>query len=210
LRSALRDIVGPAVREAAFKGSGRTWRRCSPAGDWGVVNVQQSMFSTAAEVRCVINVAVAPRPWLDWLHASSGPLRKSVSESLGLYRDRLHPSGSLPRRDTWWEVHCADAQEVAHDMVVQLEADGLPRLLNLSHRENLLAAIRERDLGHFRDPNLEVFFKRAEAVLIADRGLSPELEELLDYVTIHSTASQMHSARKFANWALAYASRVTT
>jgi Domain of unknown function (DUF4304) len=168
--------------------------------------VQSSMFSTAGEVRCVINLAVAPRPWLDWLHASSEPLQKSISDSLGLYRDRLHPSGSTPRRDIWWEVHGADAQEVAHDMVVQL-ADGLPRLLNLSHRENLLAAIRERDLGHFKGPNPEVFFKRAEAVLIADRGLSPELEELLDYVTAHSAASQMHSAEKFAAWARAYASR---
>lgn len=54
-------------------------------------------------------------------------------------------------------------------MVVQLEADGLPTLLNLLHRENMLAAVRAQDLGFFKGSELEVFFKRAEAVLIADR-----------------------------------------
>jgi hypothetical protein len=53
LHPALRDIVGPAVRRAGFKGSRRLWRRCGPAGDWAVVNVQSSSFSTAEQVRCV-------------------------------------------------------------------------------------------------------------------------------------------------------------
>ena len=55
-------------------------------------------------------------------------------------------------------------------MVVQLETRGLPTLLNLLDRENMLAAIRTQDLGDFKGPNLEVFFKRAEALLIADPG----------------------------------------
>jgi Domain of unknown function (DUF4304) len=104
LRSALRDIVGPAVRRAGFKGSGRTWRHSSPAGDWAVVNVPSSPFSTAEDLRCVINLSIAPSSWLDWLNASLGPLPKSVTESLRLYRDRLHPSGSAAGRDIWWEI----------------------------------------------------------------------------------------------------------
>ena len=210
LHPALRDIVGPAVRRAGFKGSRRRWRRCSPAGDWAVVNVQSSSSSTAGQVRCVINLAVVPAGWLEWLHASLGSLPKSVTESLGLYRDRLHPSGSPAGRDIWWQVHDdADAQDAAHDIVVQLEAHGLPTLLNLLHRENMLAAIRARDLGHSKGPDLEVFFKSAEAVLIADRGLTPELEELLDYVITNSIPGQKQNAEMFAGWVRAQASLAT-
>ena len=57
-------------------------------------------------------------------------------------------------------------------MVVQLEAYGLPTLLNLLLRENMLAAIRARDLGHAKGPDLEVFFKRAEASVPLDPILS--------------------------------------
>jgi hypothetical protein len=56
-----------------------------------------------------------------------------------------------------------DAQDAAHDMVVQLEAHGLPTLCRLLDRENLLAAIRARDLGYIKGPDFEVFFRRAEA-----------------------------------------------
>jgi hypothetical protein len=69
-----------------------------------VVNVPSSPFSTAEDLRCVINLSIAPSSWLDWLNASLGPLPKSVTESLGLYRDRLHPSRSPAGRDIWWEI----------------------------------------------------------------------------------------------------------
>jgi hypothetical protein len=171
-----------------------------------VVNVQSSSQSTAEEVRCVINLSLAPAPWLEWLNTSMRSLPKSITASLGLYRDRLHPSGSPAGRDIWWQVHeGADAQEVAQDMVVQLKAHGLPRLLELLDRENLLAAVRARDLGFFKGPDLEVFFKRAEAVLIAGRGLTPELEELLDYDITHSMQTQKQNAGLFADWARAQA-----
>lgn len=175
-----------------------------------MVNVQSSSFSTAEDVRCVINLSIAPSPWLDWLNTSSGSLPKSITESLGLYRDRLHPGGSPAGRDIWWQVHeNADAQDAAHDMVVQLEAHGLPKLVNLLHRENLLAAVRARDLGFFKGPNLEVLVKRAEAVLIADRGLTPELEELLDYGITHSMPGQKQNAEMFAGWVRMRASLAT-
>lgn len=154
----------------------------------------------------MINLSVAPSPWLDWLNTSMGSPPKSITEPLGLYRDRLNPTGSPAERDIWWQVHDdVDAQEVAHDMVVQLEAQGLPRLLNLLDRENLLAAVRAGDLGFFKGSNLDVYFKRAEAVLIADRGLTPELEQLLDYDITHSSPMQKRNAEMFAAWARARA-----
>lgn len=99
LRAALRDIVAPAARAAGSKGSGSTWRTANSQGDWAVVNVQSSSWNTAECARCVINLAVAPAPWLDWIRERRGSLPKSVSESLGLYRDRLHPAGTSPGAD---------------------------------------------------------------------------------------------------------------
>jgi hypothetical protein len=160
------------------------------------------MSSTAEQLKCVINLSVAPSPWLEWRYSSMGAAPKSVTAPLGLYRDRLHPTGSPAERDTWWQVHHdADAREAAHDMVAQLQAQGLPRLLNLLDRENLLAAVRAGDLGFFKSPNFQVLFKRAEAVLIADRGLTPELQQLLHYDITHSTPRQQQNAELFADWA---------
>jgi hypothetical protein len=65
LKAALRDIVAPAARTHGFKGSAPNWRRASAAGDWAVVNVQSSQYSSSGAVRCVINLAVAPAPWLE-------------------------------------------------------------------------------------------------------------------------------------------------
>ena len=48
------------------------------------MNVQSSLWNIAERVRCVINLAVAPAPWLDWLCESLGSLPKAVSESRGL------------------------------------------------------------------------------------------------------------------------------
>lgn len=54
-----------------------------------------------------------------------------------------------------------------------------------------------------------MFFKRAEAVPIADRGLTPELEELLDYVITKSIPRQKQNAEMFADWVRTQASLAT-
>ncbi|MBK9725395.1 MAG: DUF4304 domain-containing protein [Actinomycetales bacterium] len=56
LKAALRDVLGPAARDRGYKGSAPTWRKSSAAGDWAVVNVQSSMFSSARELRCVVTL----------------------------------------------------------------------------------------------------------------------------------------------------------
>ena len=104
LRAALRDVVAPAARAEGFKGSAPTWRMTNALGDWAVVNVQSSSYSTSESLRCVINLAVAPAPWLAWQQQSLGSLPKAVNESLGLYRHRLHPTGTPPGTDGWWAI----------------------------------------------------------------------------------------------------------
>ncbi|MBF0689075.1 MAG: hypothetical protein IR158_15075 [Cellulomonas sp.] len=50
----------------------------------------------------MINLALAPAPWLDWVEETLGAgYPKSVGESLGLYRIRLHPTGAPAGADVW-------------------------------------------------------------------------------------------------------------
>jgi len=208
LRAALRDIVGPAARAAGFKGSGSAWRSANSQGDWAVVNVQSSRWSTAESVRCVINLAVAPAPWLDWLRESLGSLPKSVTESLGLWRDRLHPAGTPAGTDRWWQISSdSDARAAAADMVIQLADHGWPALTRLLNRQTLLNSIRSGDLGFWKAEHFDVLFAQAEAALIAEDGPSARLDELLDRATTHANPAQQANTAKFAAWARARAAR---
>ncbi|MFF8478606.1 DUF4304 domain-containing protein [Streptomyces sp. NPDC015414] len=201
LRAVLRDIVAPTARTAGFMGSGSTWRLTNSLGDWAVVNVQSSSASTARSVLCVINLAVAPAPWLDWMRAALGSLPKSINESLGLYRARLHPDGTPVGRDGWWEISSErDARAAAADMVVQLADHGLPTLTRLLDRQALLGSIRAGDLGHLKSGHFDMFFARAEALLVAEDGPSAWLEELLDRATTNAIPAQKANAEKFAAW----------
>ena len=53
------------------------------------------------------------------------------------------------------------------------------RLTRLLDRQALTDTIRAGDLGHMKAENFDVFFARADSVLIAENGLSLRLEELL-------------------------------
>ena len=206
LRAALRDIVGPAARAARFKGSGSTWRLANSQGDWAVVNVQSSRWSTAESLRCVINLAVAPAPWLDWMRESLGSLPKSVTVPLGLWRDRLHPAGTLAGTGQWWLIHSdSDARAAATDMTAQLADHGWPALTRLLNRQALLDSIRSGDLGFWKGEHFDALFAQAEAVLIAEDGRSARLDDLLDRATTSTTPAQQASAAKFVAWAHARA-----
>jgi len=87
----------------------------------------------------VINLALAPAPWLEWMRRLHGSPPKPVNESLGLYRDRLHPAGTPIGVDGWWEIISdRDALVAASDMVQQLGTRGWPTLTRLLDRQALL------------------------------------------------------------------------
>ncbi len=208
LRAALRDVVAPAASAEGFKGSAPTWRMTNALGDWAVVNVQSSAYSTAESLRCVINLAVAPAPWLAWQQQSLGSLPKAINESLGLYRDRLHPTGTPPGTDGWWEISDdRDASRAATDMTEQLAIHGWPSLKRLMDREALLDQIRSGDLGVMKSTNFGVFFARAEALLLAENGSSPRLEALLSYAMANVIPAQHDNAVRFAEWVRTRAER---
>jgi hypothetical protein len=120
---------GTSGARCRFQGIGYHMALGELAGRLGGGERQSSSWNTAQDARCVINLAVALAPWLDWMRESLGALPKSVSASLGLYRDRLHPAGTRAGVDGWWQISGdADAIAAAVDMVAQLAAHGWPTL----------------------------------------------------------------------------------
>jgi uncharacterized protein (TIGR02679 family) len=65
------------------------------------MNVQSSSFSTSESLECVINLAVAPVPWVGWQRESLGMLPKTINESLGMYRQRFVPGLVLRALGLW-------------------------------------------------------------------------------------------------------------
>jgi len=199
LKAALRDYLGPAARSHGYKGSPPNWRKSSTAGDWAVVNVQSSSFSSGEHLPCVVNLAFAPEPWLRWEAEMLGAgMPKSVSESLGLYRKRLHPEGTPEGTDGWWEVSDEESARVAvADMNVQLDLAGWPVLEGMFSRDAMMARLRDGDLGMMQRSNFEVFFARAEALLLMDAGPSEALESRLDYALGNVLPRQREHAERF-------------
>lgn len=202
LKIALRDVLGPCARSHGFKGTAPTWRKSTPSGDWAVINVQSSSFSSAENLKCVINLAVAPEPWLRWSRVRLGPgMPKSVTESLGLYRERLYPEGAAPGLDAWWEItDAASATSVVADMVAQLDVAGWPVLDRLLRPERMLEQVRSGSLGDWNRSTFGVFFARAEALLLMDGGPSPELHERTQFALENCMPQQRENALEFDAW----------
>lgn len=151
---------------------------------------------------CVINLSVAPAPWLEWMKEALGAgYPKSVGESLGLYRARLHPTGAPAGADVWWEINSrAEAEAAATDMRHQLELNGWPTLTRLLEAGAMLEQVRTGDLGDMKRASLEVFFARAEALLASDDGLGPELDRLLADAFENTMDTQRDHAGRFEAW----------
>lgn len=205
LASALRDVVAPAARAHGYKGSAPNWRRSNASGDWAVVNVQSSSYSTAGHLRCVINLAVAPEPWLRWEREKLGArMPKQVVESLGLFRERLHPTGTPEGADGWWEVEDADSARVAAvDMVGQLERDGWPVLDRMLAPGGMLERLHSGDLGFMKRETFGgTIFDRAEALLLMGEGPSDALDSLLIRALDGVRPEQREHAERFNEWVL--------
>lgn len=126
---------------------------------------------------------------------------KSVTESLGLYRQRLHPTGTPEGTDGWWEIGSVEsAVGAATDMVDQLELAGWPILDRMLLPGGMLDQIRHGDLGQMKRSNFGVFFARAEALLLMGQGPSKALEASLHNALEHCMPGQEEHARMFEEW----------
>lgn len=175
LRAAMREHLGPSAGGAGFKGSAPTWRRSSEAGDCAIANVQMSQWGDHDHGECYINLAVAPAPWLEF-EGRVKPLPKALSETYGLFRDRLGTSWDIPSPDA--------AESVVLDMVAALERDGWPLLNRLLDRTAFLDHLRTDGLGEIKQAyGFDAYFAKSEAILLSDDGPSPALDELLERMT---------------------------
>jgi hypothetical protein len=175
LRAAMREHLGPSARAAGFKGSAPTWRRSNEAGDCAIANVQMSPWGDRDHGECYINLAIAPAPWLDF-QSRAKPLPKTLSETYGMFRDRLGTSWDIPSPD--------EAEPVVLAMVAALERDGWPLLNRLLDRTAFLGHLRTDGLGEIKQAyGYEKYFAKSEAILLSDDGPSPALDELLDRMT---------------------------
>ncbi|WP_224049457.1 DUF4304 domain-containing protein [Arthrobacter sp. NicSoilB4] len=202
LKVALKEMLGTCARSHGFKGTAPTWRKSTPSGDWAVMNVQSLSFSSAEHLKCVINLAVAPEPWLRWSRVKLGAgMPKSVTESLGLYRERLHPEGAAPGRDVWWEMRDAvSVTSAVAGMAIQLDVAGWPVLDRLLRPESMLEQVRTGNLGIWKRSSSGVLFARAEALLLMDGGPSPELNERLQFALENCMPQQRENALEFDAW----------
>lgn len=202
LKSELRSQLGPVARERGYKGTAPTWRKSSAAGDWAVVNVQSSSSSNAENLRCVVNIAFAPEPWLRWEAERLGQaMPRAITESLGLYRQRLHPEGTPESIDGWWEVtDLKSASQAVNDMLVQLDRAGWSELDRMFTRKELIARIRDGDLGWLTRTQEDVLFARAEALMLMDAGPSVALEAQLDDALRNATPAGRATAERFNEW----------
>ncbi|MFD1827116.1 DUF4304 domain-containing protein [Mumia zhuanghuii] len=144
-----------------------------------------------------------------WQSENLGPsMPKSISESLGLYRDRLHPSGTQEGTDGWWEITDENsANEAVTDMISQLDRAGWPVLERMFSREAMMARLHDGDLGMMKRSNLGVFFARAEALMLMDAGPSHALDSRLDDALTNGTPTQRDHAERFDTWVRAEAAK---
>jgi hypothetical protein len=203
LALALKEVVAPVCREAGFRGSGKNWRRRNEVGDVAVVNVQSSWYSSAATARCIVNLSLVPEPWLDWQTSSMGRTPpRTVGESWGLYRDRLDASHGPEGVETWWEVHDEDdAQAAAHDMAGQLRERGLPRLVTLLDRDELLGALRGGRLGPLLGEGFEALAELAETVLLVDTLTPADLQAAQERLGEQWSADGRDYVEQLVPWA---------
>jgi len=200
-RDAVRDVLAPEARARGFKGSGRTWRRTNELGDWAIVNLQGSSYSSGSAARYVINLSVVPEPWAASMETTLGRRPKAVPESWGLYQRRLHPTGTPAGTEQWWQVdRPAAVEQVVADMVRRLEADGWPTLEKLLDREAMVEHARAGDLGFRTRGHAPGYVATALAVLLSDSGASDELDEQLDLMLETSTASALAATRELVAW----------
>lgn len=148
LRSALRDVVAPVLRDAGYRASGSTWRRVTDRDDTAIVNLQLSQWNGKDEAKVYVNLAVVPAPWWEWTRADAETSAKRPLEHHGLFRERMEPPETeRARPDSWrcWDESSAltAAEELRH----RLSELGLPKLADLSDRERMIGAVRDGAIG---------------------------------------------------------------
>jgi hypothetical protein len=209
-RSVLRGVVGPVLRDHGFKGSGSRWTKTSSRSDRAIVSIQRSPSSTRTETRFTVDLAIVPEQWVTWKRFLR-PTSDRPTELDGLWRRRLSPGeGAAGVDEEVWTVHDErEATDAGRDLVAQLHRNGVPTLLRLLVRRELLAAVGVGDLGAGRGGFDRTDRDVALAVLLADEGEVGELEQVLRRLSRHVNEEGVPDLRLLAVWVAERLSVVT-
>lgn len=171
LREALRDVLGPALRAHGYRGTSPTWRKYSADGDVAVINVQSSAFNSVDEGACVVNLGVAPAPWID-REVGAGQLTVAARDGLKadecLWVLRLHAQSSTdPDEELWWDYRDeASAVQVAETIVSALQQNWLSTLDSLLNHHEMRRRLLAEDPGFEQireDPEeIEAFLRKVD------------------------------------------------
>lgn len=139
-------------------------------GDVAVINVQSSAFNSADEGACVVNLGVAPAPWID-REVAAGHVtlasrdRPKADECLWVLR--LHAQSSTdPNDERWWDYRDEDsALHMAAAMLLALQQRWFATLDALLDRDEMRRRLIAGDTGFERlleDPDtIEAFLREA-------------------------------------------------
>jgi hypothetical protein len=117
-----------------------------------VINVQSSAFNSADEGACVVNLGVAPAPWID-REIATGHLVPAARDRLSAHdcpwTTRLHAhSKTDPDDERWWHYRDeASAVLVVETIVAALRQSWLSTLDALLDPDELRRRLREEDPG---------------------------------------------------------------
>ncbi|MCW3818608.1 DUF4304 domain-containing protein [Micromonospora sp. DR5-3] len=163
--------LGDQLAGYGFKrGKGRVFRRYSPEGDALIIELQTSDHSTKWEKIFYINMALVLAPKWERDRQQYGlPASELPRHFHGTWRQRIGFSRLSPADDQWRIADEVTAAQVSEQVRRRLD-ETLPELLPLLDRDQLIE----------RAPQiLGAAAWRVRAWLLAERGPSKELEDLL-------------------------------
>ena len=163
LRDGLREVLGPSVRARGYRGTNPTWRKHNDLGDVAVINVQSSAFNDPDDGTCVVNLGVAPRPWIEGAIPALGLAPVSSADLKPndcLWSLRLHAQTSAaPEDERWWAYQDRpSAVRVAEAIVAALESEWFGVLDELLTREGMGRRLLDGDPGfaHLEDRTRQI------------------------------------------------------
>jgi hypothetical protein len=127
----MKSVVGPALRDLGFKGSGQTFSIPSETHH-ALLGFQKSVYSTSDAVRVTVNVCVVPvdvwnevRQERTYLPAKPTPNTLYGDFAWQKRIGELMPTGE----DTWWDVAAGrDTAPVASEIVEAVKTFALPAM----------------------------------------------------------------------------------
>lgn len=167
----LREQVAPALASEGYRKSRRLFTRENAAGDRAFIEFRSHPMGDGADVNVIIDVALQPRGYAEWLEFLAG--RKA--NAVGMLLRRPRQPVIVGRAPDVWSLNLSDRQRA--DALIEMVVSDARSYADLLDRNSLLDKFRTGELPSSRDNGIGREF--GLALLLSDDGPSPELDGLL-------------------------------